>query len=409
MIGVFFRHPSLVKPVSRPQSNSVTRALSSPATNKNSERTSFSSTLVLIPPLKDRDSITSCPDVVEVPGRFEQIQLAQTSDDVLTLVSRRSEPETLIGPWISVSASEGQRPTHAGPYQEPHIPAYEPQLTTVPTVSSAPEVSMDCPQPHLDSMTFQQQQSSEAMDIDLDCPQSLMHRLRPYSSSTTESASPACPQYLPLQNQFSNASQSQFTNDVSGFSSSGRSFSYGSPMLPSTWAPQTWEEPLLPSPQEAFPTGLCAPEWTSSYTWPATITRASQPVIQPLQDINATEMIAFNVHPDTATPYLDFSQQLAPINSTRSSYAECISTGDMSPDENHDLSQPVSVDHVQMQAIDKNAHQPQTLPVSSPNHQPEVVPPSSSPVDTVKAKGEMATRVSNLEVTDVMNDSRRQR
>jgi hypothetical protein len=131
---------------------------------------------------------------------------------------------------------------------------------------------------------------------------------------------------------------------------------------------------------------------------------AWQPVIQPLQDINATETFAFNVHPDT-TPYFGFPQQLAPTNPTRSSRAECISTGDMSLDENHDLPQPVSADHVQMQSINQSAHQPQTLPVSSSNQQPEVVPRSSSPVDTDKAKGEMATRVSDLEVTDIMNDS----
>jgi hypothetical protein len=118
---------------------------------------------------------------------------------------------------------------------------------------------------------------------------------------------------------------------------------------------------------------------------------ASQPhVIQPLQDMNATETFAFNLHPDTATPYFGFSQQLAPANPTRSSRADCISTGNMSLDENHDLSQLVSADHVQMQPIDQKA---QTVPVSSSDHQPEVVPLPSSAVDTVKAKGEMATSI----------------
>ncbi|KAF8499573.1 hypothetical protein F5888DRAFT_86875 [Russula emetica] len=411
MIGVFLRHPYRSKPVPRPRSNIMTRALSASATNINFKRTSFDATLVSIPPLKDCGSVISCPDVVKVPERVEQIQLAQSSDDVLPLVPRRSDPEILMRPWISVSASQGQRPIQpqytqfpvlpASPYQEQHIPVYEPQLT-VPALSNAPEVSMDCPQPLLDSMT---QQLSEAMDIDLDCPPSLMHRLQQYSSLTTESASPACPQFHPLQNQFTNASQSQFTNAVSGFSSSGRSFSYGPPMLQCTWTPH----PSPPSLQEPFPVGPCAPEWTSSYSPPATMTHASQPhVNQPLQDVNATETFALNVHPDTATPYLGFSQQLTPANPTRPSHTECIPTGDMSLDENHDLSQPASANHVQTQPIDQN--EPQTLPVSSSDHQPEVVPRPSSPVDklTVKAKGEMATPVSDPEVTDVMNDSRRQ-
>jgi hypothetical protein len=417
MIGVFLHHPRS-RPVPRPESKMMTRASSASVTNINFKRASFSATLTPIPPLKAGDSVTSCPDVLKVPERVEQIQLAQSSDDVLPLVPRRSEPEILMRPWVSVSASQGQRPIqpqytqlpvlHAAPNQEQHIPVYDPQLT-VPALSNAPEVSMDYPQLLLDSMTFQQQQLSEAMDIDLDCPQSLMHRLQQYYSSTTESAPPACPQFHPLQNQFTNASQSQFTNAVSGFSSSGRSFSYGPPMLQCSWAPHSRGEPSLPSPQEPFPVGSCAPEWTSSYPPPATTTHASQPhVIQPLQDVNATKTFAFNVHPDTATPYFGFSQQMAPANPTRSSHAECISTGDMSLDENHDLSQPVSADHVQMQLIDQNVHQAQTLPVSSSDHQPEVVPRPSSPVDTVKAKGEMATSVSDREVTDVMNDSRRQ-
>ena len=257
---------------------------------------------------------------------------------------------------------------------------------------------MDCPQPLLDSMTFQQQQLSEAMDIDIDCPQSRMHRLQQYPSSTTGSGLPACPQFHPLQNQFTNVSQSQFTNAVSGFSSSGRSFSYGPPTLPCTWAPHSRGEPSFPSPQEPS-VGLCAPEWTSSYPPPATMTRASQPhVIQPLQDVNATETPSYNVHPDTATPYFGFSQQLGPANPARSSHAECSSTGDRSLDENHNPSQPVSVDHMQMESIDRNVHQPQTLPVSSSDHQPEVVPRPSSFVDTVKAKGEIATSVSDREV-----------
>jgi hypothetical protein len=417
MVGVFLRHPSRFKPVPRPQSNIITRALSASATNIDLKRASFSTTLAPIPTPKDCDSVISCPDVVKVPERVERIQLAQSSDDVLPLVPRGSEPEILMRRWISVSASQGQRPTqpqhtqfpvlHAAPYQEQHIPVYEPQLT-VPALSSAPEESMDCPRPLLNSMTFQQQQLSEAMDIDLDCPQSLMHRLQQYPSSMTEPALPACPQFHPLQNQFTSVSQSQFTNAVSGFSSSGRSFSYGPPMLRRTWAPHPREEPSLPSPQEPFPVGSCAPGWTSSYPPPATMTHASQPhIIQPLQNVNATETLAYDVHPDNATLYFGFSQQLGPANPVRSSHAECISTGDMSLDEDHNPSQPVSADHMQMEPIDQNVHQPQTLPVSSSDHQPEVVPRPSSPVDTVKAKGEIATSVSDLEVTNVMNDSRR--
>lgn len=381
MIGVFLRHPSRFKPVPRPQSNIMTRALSASTTNTNFKRTSFSATLAPIPPPKDCDFAISCPDVVKVPERVEPIQIAQPSDDVIPLVPRRSEPEILMHRYISVSSSQGQRliqpqytqfpVLHAAPYQKQHIPVYEPQLT-VPALSNAPEVSMDCPQPLVDSMTFQRQQLSEDMDIDLDCPQSLMHRLQDYPSSTTESASP-----------------SQFTNVVSGFSSSGRSFSYGPRMLPCTWAPHSRGEASLPSPQEPSPVGSCAPQWTSSYAPPVTRTHASQPhVIQPLQDVNATETFAFNVHPDTATPYFGFSQQLEPANPTGSSHAECISTGDMSLDEDHDLSQPVSADHTQMEPIGENVHQPQTQPVSSSDHQPEAVSRPSSPVVTVKAKGD---------------------
>jgi hypothetical protein len=370
--------------------------LSASATNINFKRTSFSATLTPIPPPKDCDSVISCPDVVKIPEQVEQIQLAQSSGDVLPLVPRRSEPEILMRP---VSASQEQRSIqpqytqfpvlHAAPRQEQQIPMYEPRVT-VPALSNAPEVSMDCPQPLLESMTFQQQELSEAMDIDLDCLQSLMHRLQQYPSSMTESALPACPQFHPLQNQFTNASQSQFTDAVSGFSSSDRSFSYGPPMLQWTWAPHSREEPSLSSPQEPFPVGSCAPEWTSSYPSSATMAHASQPdVIQPLQDANVTETFAPNVHPDTATPYLGFSQQLAPASPTRSSHTECISTGDMSLGANHELSQPVSADHMQMQPIDHNAHQPQTLPISSSDHQPEEVPRPSSPVDTAKAKGEI--------------------
>jgi hypothetical protein len=226
-------------------------------------------------------------------------------------------------------------------------------------------------------MTFQQQQLSEAMDIDLDCPLS--------------------------QNQFTNTSQSQSANHVPGFP--GRSFSCDPPMLQCTYSQG---EPSLPSPQGPFSVGSCAPEWTSSYPSPATVTRASQPhVIQPLQDITSTETLAFNVHPDTAILYFGFSQKLASANPTSSSHAECTSTGDMTLDENHDFSQPVSADHVQMQPIDQSVHQPRTLPVSSSDHQPEVIPRPSSPDDTVKAKGEMATSPSDLGVTDVTN-SRRQ-
>lgn len=242
---------------------------------------------------------------------------------------------------------------------------------------------MDCPQPLLDSVTFQQRQLPEAMDVDINCLQSPIHRLQQYPSSMTVSALPACPQFHPPQNQSTNASQSQFTDAVSGFSSSGRSFSDDLLMLQCTWAPYSQEESSLPSPQEQFSVDSCAPEWTSSSPPPATMTNASHAhVIQPLQDVN--------VHPVSNTPYFDFSQQPAPASPTRS---------------NHDLSQPISADHIQLRAFDKNVHQPEVLPASSSVHQPEVVPRLSSPVDTVKAKGEMATFVSDPEVTDVMNDS----
>ncbi len=79
----------------------------------------------------------------------------------------------------------------------------------------------------------------------------------------------------------------------------------------------------------------------------------------------------------------------------------------MSLDVNHDVSQPVFADHALMLPIDQNHHQPQTLPVSSSDRQSEV-PRPSSPVDTAKAKGEMATSVTDLEVTNAMNGSRRQ-
>src|SRR6267154_116353 len=312
MIGVFLRHPSRFKPRPRPQSNIITRALSASATNIKFKRTSFSATLAPIPPLKDCDSDISCPDAIKVPERVEQTQLVQSLDDVLPLAPRGSEPEILTRRRISVSASRGQRPIqaqntqfpvfHVAPYQERHIPVYESQLTD-PALSNAPEVSMDCPQPLPDSMTFQQQQLPEAMDIDLDSPQSLMHGLQQYPSSTTEAALPACPQFHPPQNQFTNVSQSQFTNAVSGFSSSGRSFSYGPPMLQCIWAPHSRGEPSLPSPQEPFPVGSCAPECTSSYPPPATMTHTSHPdVIQPLRDVSETSKSAFKVHPDTATP-----------------------------------------------------------------------------------------------------------
>lgn len=405
MIGVFLRHPSRFKSVPRPQSNIMTRALSASVTDTKFKRTPFSATLASIPPLKGCGSVISYPDPVMVPERFEQIQLAQSSEDVLPLVPRRSEPEVLT----SLTASQGGLPIqpqdtqfpvlHAAPHQEQHIPLYEPQLT-VP-LSGAPEVSMDRPQTLLDSMTFQQ--LSEDMDIDLDCPQPIMRGLQLYFSSTTGSASPACPQFHPLQNQFTNASQSQFTDVVSGFLSSGDSSSYGPPMLQCTWAPHSRGEPSLPSPQEPFPVGSCAPEWTSPYPPSGTMTTALQSnVIQLLQDANATD---FNVRPDTATSYFGISQQPATANPTRSSHAECISTGDMSLDENHDLPRPVSVDHVQAQTIDQNVHQTQTLPVSSSDHQPKVGSRPSSPVGTVKAKGELATFVSDREVTNVINDS----
>lgn len=389
------RHPSRLKPVPRPQLNIMARALSASDTNINLKRIT-SATFTPIPPLQDCDSVISCPGVVKVPERVEQIQLAQSSGDILPLARRRTEPEILMCPWISVSASQGDRPVepkytqlpvlHVAPHQERHNPA---QLT-VPALSNAPELSMECPQ-LLESITFQQQQLLEDMDIDLDCPQSLMHGLQQYSSSTTDTLSPACPQFHPLQNEFTNAPQSQFPDAVSGFSS-GRSFSYGPHIPQCTWEPHSWGDPSLLSPQEPFSVGSCAHEWASLCPSPATMTLVSQPhVIQSLQDVSTTETFTFNVHPETPTPNFGFSQQLALANTTRSSHAECISTGNMSLDEKHDLLQTVSPDHVQMQLIGQNVHQPQTQPVSLSDHQPEIVPRPSSPVNTVKAKGEIAT------------------
>jgi hypothetical protein len=55
------------------------------------------------------------------------------------------------------------------------------------------------------------------------------------------------------------------------------------------------------------------------------------------------------------------------------------------------VSQPVSVNYAPTQPIGQNVRSPQRLPVS--DRQPEVVPQASPPIDSVKAKGEMATSV----------------
>ncbi len=386
MIGGFLRHPSRYRPVARPQFNVMTRAKSASATNVDFQRTSYFPTSAPIPPLNDAicGSVISCPDVVKVPKRVGQIQSSQSSDDVLPLVPRRSEPQILMRPWIPVEERPIRPPYiqipvfHAAPYQEQHIPVHEPQVM-VPAPSNAPEVLMDCSQPLPDSTALQQQQLSEDMDIDFECPQSHMYGPEKHASST----------------------HSQYTNAISGFSISGRSFSYGPPMLQCTGAPLATdrrEELPLPPPQEPFPVSSRASECS-----------VSQPhIIQPLQDVNAPETFPFNIHPDTATPHFDFSQQLAPATPTYSGRAEYTPTGDMSLDENH-MSQ--FVDHVPTQLIDvdeQNVRQTQTPPISSSDHQPEVVPRPSFPVDTVKAKGEMATSVADPDETDAMNDSRRQ-
>ena len=388
----------------------MTRALSASGTNINLKRIISSATLAPIPPFKDYDSFISCPGVVKVPERVEQIQLAQPSDDIFPLDRRRTEPEILMCPWISVSASQGElfvEPQythlpvlHVAPHQERHNPVQLP----VTALSNAQELSKEYPQ-LLESMTFQQQQLSEDMDIDLDCPQPLIHGLQQYSTSTTDTVLPACPQFHPLQNQFPDASQSQFTDAVSGFSPSGRSFSYGPvpgpPMPQCTWAHHSWADPLLPSPQWQSPVGSCAPEWTSLCPSPAAMTLVPQPnVIQPLQNISTTETFACNVHPEIAIYNFGFSRQLAPANITRSAHAECISTENMSLDEKHNLPQPVSADHVQTQLIGQDIHQPQTQAVSSSNDQPKVVPRPSSPVNTVEAKGEIVRYLTRKKLTE---------
>jgi hypothetical protein len=378
MIGGFLRHPSRYRPVPRPQFNVMTRALSASATNVDFQRTSYSPTSAPIPPLNDStcDSVISCPDVVKVPKRVGQIQSTQSLDDVLPLVPRRPEPQILMRTWIPVEERPIRPPYtqipvfHATPYQEQHIPVHEPQLT-VPAPSNAPEVLMDCSQPLPDSTAFQQQQLSEDMDIDFECPQSHIYGPEKHASST----------------------HSQYTNAVSGFSFSGRSFSYGPPVLQCTGAPLATdrrEELPLPPLQESFPVSSRASEWTSLYPRPATMTHVCQPhIIQPLQDANAPETFSFNIHPDTATPHFDFSQQLASVTPMYSGRAEYTLTGDMSLDENHMLQS--SVDHVPTQLIEQkqDVRQAQTPPISSSDHQPKVVPRPSSPVDTVKAKGEM--------------------
>jgi hypothetical protein len=267
---------------------------------------------------------------------------------------------------------------HAAPYQEQHIPVYEPQLT-VPALSSAPG-GIDGLSPaspgfyDFSTAVVIRSHGVSGIDTDLDCPQSLMHRLQQYPSSTTESALPACPQFHPLQNQFPGRTLVAVTSrSISSWFMCTRVDVFVSTTCNS--------DPCLTTPRHS-----AAPECQRQRRL---LTTSIQ--IPPLSTIKRL--------------YFGLSQQLGPANPARSSHAECISTGDMSLDENHNPSQPVSADHMQMEPIDsgQNVHQPQTLPVSSSDHQPEVVPRLSAPVDTVKAKAEIATSVFDLEVTNVIN------
>ena len=405
MIGVFFRHPSPIKAIPRPRFNIETRAHCPSAINVSSERASYSTPLASISTsmASTCGSVISRPDFMEASERIEQIQPIQSLDNVkFPLVSPRPEPQILMRPWLSVSALQEERPIqlqytqfpvfHAAPYQEEHIPVYEPQHT-VSTPSNVSELLIDRPQLPQVAMAFEQQQQSEHMDIDLDYrPPSLMHGLKQHASTLESAVSVCSPFHLP-QGHFANALQSHFSNAVSGVSSLGRS---GPPVLQCTSAlpvadPQegfSLPSPQCMSPREPFPPGPYALKWTT-YPPPATMTYVSQPNIIRPHGINAMETFAFNVYPDTATPYFDFSGQAAPATSTYSGHTECMSTGLGSLDEDH-VSQPVGAP---TQLIDQNDRRPQTRPTSSSGYQPEAVPRPSSPIDSAKVKGELATSV----------------
>ena len=422
MIGVFFRHPSSIKAIPRPRFNIETRALSSSAINVSFEHPCYSTPLAPIstPRASNCVSVISRPDFTKAAERVEQIQSIQSSDNVkLPFVPQRPEPQLLMRPWLSASALQEERPIqqqytqfpafHAAPYQEEHIPVFEPQLT-VSAPSNVSELLIDCPQPRV-AMAFEQKQQSEHMDIDLDYrPPSLVHGLeQKQHASTLESAVHACSPFGLPQGHFADASRSQFSNAVLGISSLGRSFSYGPPVLQYTSAlpvADLQEGFSLPSPQcmpprKPFPPGPCALKWTT-HPPPATITYVSQPHIIRPQGTNATETFAFNIYPDTATPHFDFSRQAAPATPTYSGHTECMSAGDVLLDENH-VSQPVGAP---MQLINQNDRRPPTRPASSSDHRPEAVPRPSPHVDSVKVKGEPATFVTEPDVTDTMSNSR---
>ena len=403
MIGVFFRHPSPLKPTPRPRFNIDTKALSARATNVKFECLSFSAPSPPISPLKAStcDSVISCPDFMKTSERVEQTQLTKSSDTLrLSHVPQREEPQILMRPWRSVPGFQQERPIqqqrtqfaalNTAQCQEHYIPVYESKLM-VSAPSNDSELSMHRLQLTRDHMASDQQQLSEHMDIDLDFSPSLMHRPEQYAPSLG-SAVPTCPPFHLPQDRFTSALQPQFSNAAPEFSSSGHSLSYGPPVLQCISAlPITdrREELFPPSPQcmppsEPFPTGPCAPKWTTSYS--------------PLA--MGTETFSFIVDPDTATPHFAFSQQPAGATSTWSGYTECVSPGDMSLDGNH-VSQTVSVDYAPTQLIDQNARSPETLPVPF-DHQPEVVPQPTPPVNPLKSKGEMATSIADPDVTDRM-------
>jgi hypothetical protein len=413
MIGVFFRHPTPLKRVPRPRFNIEAKELFAKATNVNFERQSYFTPSAPISPLKAStcDAVIPCPDSMKVPERVEQAQLTTFSDNLrVSPVPQSAEPQIQTCPLISVSAFQEGRPvqqqyatslaSHTAPYQEQHIPAYESKSAR----SNYSELSMDRPQPTWGAMPFEQQQLSEHMDTDLDFPTSLMHRPEQYAS-TQESAVPACSPFHVPQDRSFDALQSQFSNVASG-----RSFSYSQPVLQCTSISPiaNCQEVLFPPspqcmpPREPFSTGQCAPQWTTPYPQPATMALVSQThIIQPLQDVSATETFSFIIDPDTAIPHFAFSERPALATSACSGYTECGSIGDMLLDGNH-VPQPVSVedDYAPTQPIGQKVCSPQKLPTS--DHQPEVVPRASPPIDSVKAKGEMATSVADPAVTNRM-------
>ena len=410
MIGVFFRHPTPLKRVPRPKFSIESKELLARAPNVNFERLSYLTSSAPISPLKTStcDSVIFCPDSMKVPERAEQTNLTTTSSDNLRVspVPQSAKPQVQMRPWLSVSASQEERSIqqeyaqsrafHTASYQEQHIRVYESKLPVLAR-SNDSELSMDCPQPTWGAMAFEQQQLSEHMVTDLDFPTPFMHGLEQYASAL-ESAVPACSPFHVPQDRFPDALQSQFCDVASRFSSSGRSFSYGLPVLQCTsiYPITNRQEVLLPPspqcipPREPFSTDSCVPKWTTSYPLPATMTLVSQPhILQPLQHVSATETFPFIIDPDTAT-HFTFSEQPAPATPACSGHAECVSTGDMLLDGNH-MSQPVSVDYAPTQPIGQKVRSPPRLPAS--DRQPEVIRQASPPVDSVKAKGEIVTSV----------------